>query len=121
MQLGMIGLGRMGANMVIRLTRAGHDLCVYDRHAETVREMEARGAKALPTSKPSFANLGCRAPSGSCYRPDPSIPFLRRPQARLFGRFDCTAGAFSRHLRRGVASLVDHRKTISARSEPLAG
>src|SRR5579863_10503135 len=47
MQLGMIGLGRMGANMVIRLTRAGHDLCVYDRHAETVREMEARGAKGF--------------------------------------------------------------------------
>jgi len=31
MQLGMIGLGRMGANMVRRLGRAGHDCVVYDR------------------------------------------------------------------------------------------
>ncbi|MEE8099352.1 MAG: NAD(P)-binding domain-containing protein, partial [Hyphomicrobium sp.] len=33
MQLGMIGLGRMGANMVVRLMKAGHDLHVYDTHA----------------------------------------------------------------------------------------
>jgi len=30
MQLGMIGLGRMGANMVRRLLKAGHELVVYD-------------------------------------------------------------------------------------------
>jgi 6-phosphogluconate dehydrogenase len=30
MQLGMIGLGRMGGNMAIRLTAAGHDWVVYD-------------------------------------------------------------------------------------------
>ena len=34
MQLGMIGLGRMGANMVRRLMRAGHECVVYDRDAE---------------------------------------------------------------------------------------
>ena len=32
MQLGMIGLGRMGANMVERLMKAGHTLVVYDSH-----------------------------------------------------------------------------------------
>ncbi len=31
MQLGMIGLGRMGANIVRRLTQAGHSCVVYDR------------------------------------------------------------------------------------------
>jgi 6-phosphogluconate dehydrogenase len=36
MQLGMIGLGRMGANMVRRLTRAGHRCVVHDRNPETV-------------------------------------------------------------------------------------
>ena len=45
MQLGMIGLGRMGANMVIRLMRAGHDLHVYDTHATAVQDLIARGAK----------------------------------------------------------------------------
>ena len=34
MQLGMIGLGRMGGNMAIRLTGTGHDCVVYDSHPE---------------------------------------------------------------------------------------
>ena len=45
MQLGMIGLGRMGANMVIRLIRAGHELHVYDSHPGPVQELEAKGAR----------------------------------------------------------------------------
>lgn len=45
MQLGMIGLGRMGANMVLRLIGAGHDLRVYSTHANEVQSMEAKGAK----------------------------------------------------------------------------
>ena len=36
MQLGMIGLGRMGGNMVIRFTKAGHECLVYDSHHEAV-------------------------------------------------------------------------------------
>ena len=44
MQLGMIGLGRMGANMVRRLQKAGHQCVVYDRSAETVRQLAADGA-----------------------------------------------------------------------------
>ena len=44
MQLGMIGLGRMGANIVRRLMRDGHDCVVYDHHAEVVAQLEAEGA-----------------------------------------------------------------------------
>jgi 6-phosphogluconate dehydrogenase len=44
MQLGMIGLGRMGANMVRRLMRAGHHCVVYDRSAETVKALAGEGA-----------------------------------------------------------------------------
>jgi 6-phosphogluconate dehydrogenase len=44
MQLGMIGLGRMGANMVRRLEKAGHKCVVYDRSAETVQQLAADGA-----------------------------------------------------------------------------
>ena len=47
MQLGVIGLGRMGANMVARLTKAGHDLRVYDHNPELVREAEATGPKGF--------------------------------------------------------------------------
>ncbi|HEX6508774.1 MAG TPA: NAD(P)-binding domain-containing protein, partial [Chloroflexota bacterium] len=43
MQLGMIGLGRMGANMVRRLMRAGHECVVYDVHPETVEGLEKEG------------------------------------------------------------------------------
>ena len=44
MQLGMIGLGRMGANMVRRLKNNGHTCVVYDRSAETVKQLAGEGA-----------------------------------------------------------------------------
>jgi len=44
MQLGMIGLGRMGANMVRRLGKAGHKCVVYDRSADTVKQLAGEGA-----------------------------------------------------------------------------
>ncbi|MGD2025588.1 MAG: decarboxylating 6-phosphogluconate dehydrogenase [Methyloceanibacter sp.] len=45
MQLGMIGLGRMGANMVIRAMNGGHDCHVFDTHAEAVNALSSKGAK----------------------------------------------------------------------------
>jgi 6-phosphogluconate dehydrogenase len=44
MQLGMVGLGRMGANLVRRLIRDGHRCVVYDVNADAVKELEAEGA-----------------------------------------------------------------------------
>ncbi len=44
MQLAMIGLGRMGGNMVQRLLQGEHDLVVWDRSAEAIAESVARGA-----------------------------------------------------------------------------
>src|SRR5262245_30282326 len=44
MQLGMIGLGRMGANMVKRLLRGRHSCVVYDVHADAVKALVAEGA-----------------------------------------------------------------------------
>ncbi len=44
MELGMIGLGRMGANMVRRLMKAGHTCVVYDVHPDAVKAMEGDGA-----------------------------------------------------------------------------
>ena len=53
MQLGMIGLGRMGANMVRRLIKNGHDCVVYDMHAEAVAALAKEGA----TGAASLADL----------------------------------------------------------------
>jgi 6-phosphogluconate dehydrogenase len=53
MQLGMIGLGRMGANLVRRLTRDGHRCVVYDRSADAVKQLESEGA----TGASSMADL----------------------------------------------------------------
>ena len=50
MQLGMIGLGRMGANMVRRLIKNGHDCVVFDRSREAVDQLvkeKAVGASSL--------------------------------------------------------------------------
>lgn len=44
MELGMIGLGRMGNNMVRRLQRAGHHCVVYDRNQSTVQALAKEGA-----------------------------------------------------------------------------
>jgi 6-phosphogluconate dehydrogenase len=44
MQLGMIGLGRMGANMVRRLMKSGHTCVVFDRGVEAVKQLAGEGA-----------------------------------------------------------------------------
>ena len=43
-QLGMVGLGRMGANIVRRLMRDGHECVVYDVNADAVKALESEGA-----------------------------------------------------------------------------
>ena len=54
MQLGMVGLGRMGAGLVRRLIADGHRCVGYDVSAEAVRALEADGAEGA-TSLPEFA------------------------------------------------------------------
>ncbi|HXA97693.1 MAG TPA: decarboxylating 6-phosphogluconate dehydrogenase [Candidatus Dormibacteraeota bacterium] len=59
MQLGMIGLGRMGANIVRRLRKAGHDCVVYDVHADAVAALAKEGAAGAMTL-PSFVKALAR-------------------------------------------------------------
>ena len=54
MELGMIGLGRMGTNMVRRLMKAGHQCVVYDLNAEVVQALAKEGAVGT-TSLEGFA------------------------------------------------------------------
>ena len=57
MQLGMIGLGRMGANMVRRLQKNGHQCVVYDRSADSVRQLAGEGATGSTTLDDFVAKL----------------------------------------------------------------
>jgi 6-phosphogluconate dehydrogenase len=45
MQIGMVGLGRMGANMTLRLLRGGHEAVVYDQNPDAAAPLVAEGAR----------------------------------------------------------------------------
>ena len=49
MQIGFVGLGRMGLNMVTRLVQGGHSVVAYDRSADAVTRAEAAGARGVST------------------------------------------------------------------------
>ena len=57
MQLGMVGLGKMGANMVTRLVRGGHDVVVYDRSADAIKHSVADGATASSGLRDLYGKL----------------------------------------------------------------
>ena len=46
MQIGMVGLGRMGANMTQRLVRGGHEVVAFDRNAQAIADAATHGATA---------------------------------------------------------------------------
>jgi 6-phosphogluconate dehydrogenase len=64
MQIGMIGLGRMGANMARRLMRGGHQVVVFDRAAEAVAALAADGAGGASSLEALVAQ--CQAPRVIC-------------------------------------------------------
>jgi 6-phosphogluconate dehydrogenase len=57
MQIAMIGLGRMGGNIVRRLLRGGHQCVVFDRQSEPVRQLAGEGAVAAADLKTLVAKL----------------------------------------------------------------
>ena len=57
MQLGMIGLGRMGANMVRRLMKQGHQCVVYDANPEAVKQLAGEGAAGASSLKDFASKL----------------------------------------------------------------
>ncbi len=71
MELGMIGLGKMGANMTRRLTKGGHKVVVFDRNADAVKQLAGEGAIAATSLQDMMGKLkGPRAvwimvPSGN--------------------------------------------------------
>ena len=57
MKIGFVGLGRMGANMVRRLLRDGHEVVAFNRTAEKTREIAGEGAEAAFTLEELVAKL----------------------------------------------------------------
>jgi 6-phosphogluconate dehydrogenase len=57
MQLGMIGLGRMGANMVKRLLRGGHECVVFDRSPKAVKDLVQEKATGTASAQDMLAKL----------------------------------------------------------------
>jgi len=91
MQLGMIGLGRMGANMVRRLIRKGHECVVFDRTPAAIRALTQERAVGAE----SFADLVTRLHK-------PRALWMMVPAAAV----DETIGALALHLEPGDA-LID--------------
>jgi 6-phosphogluconate dehydrogenase len=111
MQLGVIGLGRMGGNIVRRLMRAGHSCVVYDRDPAPGRVLAAEGARAVDSPAALVAALAApRAvwvmlPAGSAT--EATIEALRP----LLGRGDAVidgGNSFWRDdIRRGAALAAE--------------
>ncbi len=95
MQIGMIGLGRMGANMVRRLLRGGHRCVVYARSAGTVEGMVKEGAIGAA----SLADLAAKLPQ-------PRIIWMMVPAATV----DRVIAGIAPHLERGDV-LIDGGNT----------
>ena len=62
MELGMIGLGRMGANMAQRLVRGGHRVVGFDPKAEARAAIEANGCESAATLDAILAPLQLSVP-----------------------------------------------------------
>ena len=57
MQIGMIGLGRMGANMVRRLQGGGHQCVVWDKNQDSVKDLVKEGATGAVSIEEFVAKL----------------------------------------------------------------
>src|ERR1700745_3146342 len=62
MQLGMIGLGRMGANMVRRLLKDGHQCVVYDHNPESINALVSESALGASSLEELVAKLEAPRP-----------------------------------------------------------
>src|SRR2546427_12063490 len=58
MRMGMVGLGRMGANMTRRLVRGGHEVAVTDLSAENVKKIASEGAIGSASLDDFVSKLG---------------------------------------------------------------
>jgi 6-phosphogluconate dehydrogenase len=147
MQVGMIGLGRMGANMARRLMRQGHACVVYDRSAVALAALAREGAAAAATLDDFVARLETpraiwlmipaglvdasldellprRAPDdavvdggNSFYRDD--VARARRLAARGVHHLDCGTSGGVWGLERGYCLMIGGEPAVVKRLAPL--
>ena len=91
MRMGMIGLGRMGANMSVRLMKAGHEIVAFDVTADSVKALAAQGAIAASSIEDMIAKL-----------PAPRSIWMMIPTAYV----DETIAKIAPHLSKGD-TLID--------------
>jgi 6-phosphogluconate dehydrogenase len=91
MQIAMIGLGRMGGNMVRRLLRGGHSCVVFDRNPEAVAELGKEGAVGASSLADVVAKLD-----------PPRTVWLMLPAGEIT---EGTIGALAGHLEAGDAVI----------------
>src|SRR5579871_849322 len=85
MQIGMIGLGRMGANMVRRLMRGGHQCVVHDVSADAVRALQREGARGSTSLDDFLSQLNT-----------PKVVWLMVPAAIVDSQLEQLASRLSR-------------------------
>ncbi len=147
MQVGMIGLGRMGANMTRRLMRGGHECVVHDRSAEAVRALAGEGATPadsldalVAALRPprtvwlmvpaaavdaTLAGLDARLSPGdvvvdggnSYYRDD--VDRAKRLSARGLHHVDCGTSGGVWGLDRGYCLMIGGEPDVVSRLDPL--
>ena len=64
MKIGMVGLGKMGANMTERLLKGGHEVVAYDLSADAVKAAAGKGAEASTSLADLAAKLDSPGRSG---------------------------------------------------------
>ena len=113
MKLGMIGLGRMGANMAQRLVRGGHEVVGFDLSAGRARGVTEKGAESAASLEALVAELAAaarRVADGSCGRSH------RRHRQRRWCR--CSRAATSSST---AATPTTRTRMRRARRSPSAG
>src|SRR5688572_16042555 len=111
MKLGMIGLGKMGGNMVERLVKAGHELVVWDRNPAAIAESESGGARGARDLANLCAMVGTpriiwmMVPAGAPV--DETIAQLRPHLAKGDILIDGGNSNYHDSMRRGAALAAD--------------
>ena len=115
MQLGMIGLGRMGANIVRRLMRDGHECVVYDVNEAAIAQLESEGA----TGARSLAEFAAKltAPRAAWIMVPAAITRRHRRRARgaCFERGDIIIDGGNSYYR----DDIDRAEALRAARHPL--
>ncbi len=82
MELGLVGLGRMGANMVRRLEKGGHKCTVFDLNAENVKKLVSEGASGASSLEDLVKQL-----------PTPRVVWVMVPSGKADGKYRSDSGS----------------------------